>query len=166
MYISISYHNSNKIIISNMNIIYICWCSCRRYLTVPFHWWVGTARKTGRGKGQRARNFWGSTDILVPTTSTMIQLLGSLTPAPKRCNTSSSSTVLQSNINIKDRSNMSAVGVFAYAYISLHIHINNTSWPPQEKKYLFGHLFLNMTNVFCAKKRVGHACICPRMVTA
>ena len=23
----------------------------------------------------------------------------------------------------------------------------------------------NITNVFCAKKRVGHACICPRMVT-
>ena len=39
-----------------------------------------------------------------------------------------------------------------------------TSWPPQEK-VLFGHLFFNITNVFCAKKRVGHACICPRMVT-
>ena len=27
------------------------------------------------------------------------------------------------------------------------------------------YLFLNITNVFCAKKRVGHACICPRMIT-
>jgi len=34
-----------------------------------------------------------------------------------------------------------------------------------KKRFLFGHLFLNITNVFCAKKRVGHACICPRMVT-
>ena len=31
--------------------------------------------------------------------------------------------------------------------------------------FLFGHLFFNITDVFCAKKRVGHACICPRMVT-
>ena len=31
--------------------------------------------------------------------------------------------------------------------------------------FAFGHLFLNVTNVFCDKKRVGHACICPRMVT-
>ena len=28
---------------------------------------------------------------------------------------------------------------------------------------LFGHLFFNITHVFCAKKRVGHACICPMM---
>ena len=34
-----------------------------------------------------------------------------------------------------------------------------------KKRFLFGHLFLNLTNVCCAKKRVGHACICPRMVT-
>ena len=36
-----------------------------------------------------------------------------------------------------------------------------------KKRFLLGHLFLNIniTNVFCAKKRVGHACICPRMVT-
>ena len=33
-----------------------------------------------------------------------------------------------------------------------------------KKSFLFGHLFY-MTNVFCAKKRVGHACICSRMVT-
>ena len=26
---------------------------------------------------------------------------------------------------------------------------------------LLGHLFFNITNVFCGKKRVGHACICP-----
>ena len=32
--------------------------------------------------------------------------------------------------------------------------------------FFFGHLFFNITNVFCAKKRVGHACICPRMVTS
>ena len=32
--------------------------------------------------------------------------------------------------------------------------------------FLFGHLFFNITNVFCAKKRVGHDCICPRMVTS
>ena len=35
-----------------------------------------------------------------------------------------------------------------------------------KKSFLFGHLFFNITNVFCAKKRVGHACICPRMVTS
>ena len=34
-----------------------------------------------------------------------------------------------------------------------------------KKRFLFGHLFFNITNVFCAKKRVGHACICSRMVT-
>ena len=35
-----------------------------------------------------------------------------------------------------------------------------------KKRLLFGHLFFNnITNVFCAKKRVGHACTCPRMVT-
>ena len=37
-----------------------------------------------------------------------------------------------------------------------------------KKRFLFGHIFFNITNVFCAKKRVvlvGHACICPRMVT-
>ena len=34
-----------------------------------------------------------------------------------------------------------------------------------KKRFLFGHLFFNITNVFCAKKRVGHACICPRVVT-
>ena len=34
-----------------------------------------------------------------------------------------------------------------------------------KNNFFFGHLFFNITNVFCAKKRVGHACICPRMVT-
>ena len=36
-----------------------------------------------------------------------------------------------------------------------------------KKMFLFVHLFLNIniTNVFCAKKRVGDACICPRMVS-
>ena len=34
-----------------------------------------------------------------------------------------------------------------------------------KKSFLFDHLFFNITNVFCAKKRVGHACICPRMDT-
>ena len=34
-----------------------------------------------------------------------------------------------------------------------------------KKSFLFGPLFFNITNVFCAKKWVGHACICPRMVT-
>ena len=34
-----------------------------------------------------------------------------------------------------------------------------------KKRFLFGHFFFNITNVFCAKKWVGHACICPRMVT-
>ncbi len=50
-----------------------------------------------------------------------------------------------------------------------------TSWPPQEKLFNFisnsitiwPSFFRNMdiTNVFCAKKLVGHTCICPRMVT-
>ena len=40
----------------------------------------------------------------------------------------------------------------------------NTSWPPQEKLFIWS-LFFNITNVFCAKKWVGHACICPMMVT-
>ena len=31
--------------------------------------------------------------------------------------------------------------------------------------FFFCHLVFNITNVFCAKKRVGHACICPRMIT-
>ena len=35
-----------------------------------------------------------------------------------------------------------------------------------KKSFFFGHLFFNITNVFCAKTRVGHACICPRMVTS
>ena len=34
-----------------------------------------------------------------------------------------------------------------------------------KKSFLFGPFFFNITNVFCAKKGVGHACICPRMVT-
>ena len=34
-----------------------------------------------------------------------------------------------------------------------------------KKSFLFGPCFFNITNVFCAKKWVGHACICPRMVT-
>ena len=32
--------------------------------------------------------------------------------------------------------------------------------------FFFGHLFFNITNVFCAKQRAGHTCICPRMVTS
>ena len=32
-----------------------------------------------------------------------------------------------------------------------------------KKISLFGHLFFNITGVFCAKKRVGHACICPKI---
>ena len=40
-----------------------------------------------------------------------------------------------------------------------------TSLPPQQKKLsLLGHLFLSRTLVFCAKKRLGHAFICPRML--
>ena len=35
---------------------------------------------------------------------------------------------------------------------------------PKKLSWL-GHMFFNITNVFCAKRRVGHACICPRMVT-
>ena len=34
-----------------------------------------------------------------------------------------------------------------------------------KKSFLFGPFFFNITNVFCAKKRVWHACICPRIVT-
>ena len=34
-----------------------------------------------------------------------------------------------------------------------------------KKSFLFGHLFLNIADVFCVKKRVGHACICHRMNT-
>jgi len=30
---------------------------------------------------------------------------------------------------------------------------------PKKRVLLFGHLFFNITNVFCAKKRVGHACM-------
>ena len=46
----------------------------------------------------------------------------------------------------------------------------HTSWPPQENVFIcppfFANIIINITNVFCAKKRVGHACICPRMVTS
>ena len=37
-----------------------------------------------------------------------------------------------------------------------------------KKSFLFGHLFFNITNVFCARQKTGGACayICPaRMVT-
>ena len=34
-----------------------------------------------------------------------------------------------------------------------------------KNSFLFGPLFFNITNVFWAKKWVGHACVCPRMVT-
>ena len=34
-----------------------------------------------------------------------------------------------------------------------------------KKSFLFGHLFFNITDFSCAQKRVGHACICPRMDT-
>ena len=54
----------------------------------------------------------------------------------------------------------------ASAYLSyLIIFIYDVQAGRPKKRFLFGHLFLNITNVFCAKKRVGHACICPRMVT-
>ena len=32
-----------------------------------------------------------------------------------------------------------------------------------EKTFFCAHLFFSITDVFCAKKRLGHACICPRM---
>ena len=35
-----------------------------------------------------------------------------------------------------------------------------------KKLPLFGHLFFNTTDVFGAKRRVGHAYICPRMILA
>ena len=35
-----------------------------------------------------------------------------------------------------------------------------------KKLSLFGHLFFNITDFFCAKKRSRHDCICPRMGTA
>jgi len=38
----------------------------------------------------------------------------------------------------------------------------NTSSPRQDRLFIWTP-FLNIPNVFCAKKRVGHACICPRM---
>ncbi len=34
------------------------------------------------------------------------------------------------------------------------------------KAFYLATFFSNMTNAVCAKTRVGHACICPRMVTA
>ena len=43
----------------------------------------------------------------------------------------------------------------------LHIHIQARL---AKTGFLFGHLFFNTTNVFCAKKRVGHACTGPSMV--
>jgi len=41
----------------------------------------------------------------------------------------------------------------------LDVTHQHTTSPRQEKLILFGHLFFNITNAFCAKKRVGHACI-------
>ena len=43
------------------------------------------------------------------------------------------------------------------------------AWP--RKAFFLATFFsisfnMNITNVFCAKKQVGHACICPRMVTS
>ena len=35
-----------------------------------------------------------------------------------------------------------------------------------QEKLFFGHLFFNITHVFCARQRVGHTRICPRMVTS
>ena len=35
-----------------------------------------------------------------------------------------------------------------------------------KKSFLFGHLFFNITNVFCAKTRMEYAFPCPRMVTS
>ena len=48
----------------------------------------------------------------------------------------------------------------------LHLHTSVGVQAGRPKKsFLFGPFFFNITNVFCAKKWVGHACICPRMVT-
>ena len=49
-------------------------------------------------------------------------------------------------------------------YLLKFKHIQIQAGRPK-KRFLFGHLLLNITNVFCAKKRMGHACICPRMVS-
>ena len=51
--------------------------------------------------------------------------------------------------------------------VIIYIYIIDIQAGRPKKRFLFGHLFFNIiiTNVFCAKKRVGHACICPRMVT-
>ena len=51
-------------------------------------------------------------------------------------------------------------------YLLKFKHIQIQAGRPKKRfLLLFGHLLLNITNVFCAKKRMGHACICPRMVT-
>ena len=39
------------------------------------------------------------------------------------------------------------------------VHFNIVQAGRPKKSFLFGHLFFNITNAFCAKKRVGHACI-------
>ena len=41
----------------------------------------------------------------------------------------------------------------------------NTSLPPQEKIFIWPPFF-NITNGFCGKRWVGHACICPRSQNA
>ena len=39
----------------------------------------------------------------------------------------------------------------------------NYKLPCQEKLFIWPPFFQYLTDVFCAKKRAGHACICPRM---
>ena len=51
-------------------------------------------------------------------------------------------------------------------YLAFFSRAKCTSSPRQEKLFIWPPFFLiYITNVFCAKKRVGHACICPKMVT-
>ena len=58
---------------------------------------------------------------------------------------------------------------FQYNYDKLVLQYCVTEVVPTsslgQEKLFFGHLLFNITNVFCAKKWVGHACICPRMVS-
>ena len=45
--------------------------------------------------------------------------------------------------------------------MSIRTYVLHTSWLGQEKLF-FGHLFFNITNVFCAKQRVGHTLYMPQ----
>ena len=49
--------------------------------------------------------------------------------------------------------------------ICMYVHSVHIQAGRPKKSFLFGPFFFNITNVFSAKKWVGHACICPRMVT-